>query len=157
MYDVAYAVFNRATKMDEISPSHNIYTERELKMTKHIYPEIGQEARYMRATPEGEIFEGVGIVKAIFLDPRNRLMVGVVDVEDAKTWNVDFVGINYPDDMKERYSAAIAEVTRVSTEGNQLVQETVSNYNDAVEVIYSEILGAPIEFNEPEAKQETEH
>ena len=129
-------------------------------MTDQIYPELGTKARYMRATPEGEIIEGVGIVKAIFLDPRKRLMVQVVDIDTAASWNVDFIGINYADDMHEKYARVIEGVTDITLEGNKLVQETVKGYNEQVEELYTSVLGAPIDFVEPEAPEAdkpTEH
>lgn len=118
------------------------------------YPVIGTEVNYMRATPEGEIFEGVGIVKAIHLDPRNRLMVNVMDCDDGKAWNIDFVGVNYGDDMLDKYKHVIAEVSRITKEGNELVQKTVKSYNDDVEKLYSDVLGDPIHFETPEAPEQ---
>ena len=110
---------------------------------------IGDTVNYMRATAEGEIFEGVGIVKAIHLDPRSRLMVSVMDTTDGKVWNVDAIGIDYDDDLRGKYEHVIAEVARITIEGNELVQKTVSSYNEQVEALYSSVLGEPVHIDAP--------
>lgn len=119
------------------------------------YPTIGGQFPYIRATPEGDIIEGVGVVKSIFLDARNRLMVGVIDIVDGKHWNVDYIGVNYGKDTKDKYELVINEVIRISKEGNNLVKETVNRYNDEVEALYSKVLGSPIDIKAPE--NTTEH
>tara|TARA_R110000851_G_scaffold332934_2_gene510501 strand:+ start:2167 stop:2532 length:366 start_codon:yes stop_codon:yes gene_type:complete len=114
------------------------------------YPVIGEEINYMRATMSGEIFQGVGIAKAIFLDPRNRLMVGIVDTQSGDNWNIDLIGVNPSKATITAYEVIMGQVKDISEEGNKLVTETVAVYNDKVEALYTELLGAPVDFVEPE-------
>lgn len=107
---------------------------------------IGKMCKYIRATPEGEVIFGAGMIKSIFIDARNRLMVGVIDGTNFKNWSVDAVTIDCDYKVAKKYRDAIAEVVRVTAEGNKRVQETVENYNNLVEQLYNESIGAPLDI-----------
>lgn len=109
------------------------------------YPTIGSQATYIRSNEKGEVFTGAGVVQAIFIDPRRRLMVQIKDGENA--YNVDFATINKDKDFEKEYKAAIKEVAKITKEGNELVQKTVSSYNAEVDSVYDKVLGAPIHLD----------
>jgi mevalonate kinase len=107
------------------------------------YPEIGKSVKYLRADDKGNIFRGFGIVRAIFLDPNDRVQVQVRDGDNA--WNIDFFCINPTDETLQEYQEMIADVQRLTDEGNALVKEIVEKYNDLVKQAYDVIIGEPVE------------
>ena len=109
------------------------------------YPAIGTQVPYLRADDEGNIFDGVGTVMAIYLDPRNRLMVRIK--QGQQDYNVDFIGLNYSEDTRKAYQDVIDRVKSVTVEGNEMVKATVASYNRKVDAIYSELLGDPVDVD----------
>lgn len=107
-------------------------------------PTLGEKVKYLYADKDGSILRGNGNVKSIFLDPNNRIMVGVLDGD--KMFNVDLIGVNYDKGVEKLYQELIKEVKEISEEGNKLAKEIVDKYNGEVEKAYSAKLGAPIEL-----------
>lgn len=129
-------------------------------MTIEKYPEIGSNVSYLRADDKGNIHKGTGIIRAIFLSPDKRLQAQVRDGDAA--WNVDFFCINPDDHVHAAYAKMIADVQELTDEGNKLVRETVSSYNDKVKQVYDAVIGEPVDYpdddlivNEDEQEQRT--
>lgn len=113
------------------------------------YPTLGTIVNFIRGNEKGDIFEGEGIVEAIHLDPRNRLMVRIKTNEldencNKRVYNVDLMAINCDDDTKALYADALKDVVGITKEGNDMVQKTVASYNGKVDAIYNKLLGDPV-------------
>lgn len=115
------------------------------------YPVIGQKHTYLRADQDGTIHEGRGTVVSIFLSPECRTMVQVHD--GANVFNVDLGVLDYTPDERAAYSAMIADVQRLSAEGNAKARAIVDEYNGKVAALYSSFFGEPTDMSELEAEK----
>ena len=112
-------------------------------MTNENYPLLGSKVKFIRVNQEtSALSDGVGIVKAIMLDPNNRVQVQVHDGVNA--WNIDIVCVNPSDGVKALYADLIKNVQAISEEGNELVRSTVEVYNENVKLAYDAVLGEPV-------------
>ena len=115
-----------------------------IKETAMEYPRLGSKIEYIRPTVEGEIISGVGMVKTIYLSDDKRPMVQVKDGENA--WNIDLFCINPTDEETEQYGAMIAEVRRVSEEGNKKISILAAEYGEMVSNRYVDLFGEAIDL-----------
>ena len=112
-------------------------------MTNENYPLLGSKVKFIRVNQEtSALSDGVGIVKAIMLDPNNRVQVQVHDGVNA--WNIDIVCVNPSNGVKALYADLIKNVQAISEEGNELVRSTVEVYNENVKLAYDAVLGEPV-------------
>ena len=95
------------------------------------YPILGSTVTYIRVDGSTTI-HGNGMVKAITLSPDNRVVV-LVDGH-----NVDLSTINATPETVQAYATLIAEVDRVSKEGNAKIKELVEQYNGMVAALYAD-------------------
>ena len=109
------------------------------------YPEIGEKIKYIRCDKDGNMEEGYGVVRSIFLDPNDRPMVQVKDGQEA--YNIDLYGVNPGEGARETYQKLIETVREIEAEGNALVKETVDRYNQSVSDAYSSVLGKPVKVS----------
>lgn len=108
------------------------------------YPEIGTTVKFIRVdTEKKEVTGGEGTVRAIFIDPKGRLMVQVMD-EDKQARNIDLACVNPSLELRTKYEALNIEIEEITEEGNNLVKETVEVYNKKVDDAYSRLLGNPL-------------
>lgn len=108
------------------------------------YPELNSSIKYIRQDYETKkIVSGEGIVKGIFLDPNNRVLVSVKDEENK--YNIDLAAVNPTKEFTKLYKEKLKEITEISKEGNDKAQATVDEYNKLVDKIYDDLLGKPLE------------
>ena len=125
------------------------------------YPQIGETVSFLRADEQGAVTAGNGIVQAIHLDPRKRIMVLVKEGDEAH--NVDIMTINWTEDTREDYEKCLVVVAELTSEGNELVRKTVDAYNVRVKDTYNGVLGHPVEIEpaptleDVAGEKETEH
>lgn len=106
--------------------------------------ELGTKVDYIRQdTEKQELVKSEGIIKGIFLSPENRVLVNIKDGDSS--YNVDYNAVNYTEEFENVYNDVLIKVKKVSKEGNDKVQELVSEYNDLVDEMYNTILGEPVE------------
>lgn len=98
------------------------------------YPLLGSTVSYIRVDGTNTI-PGTGVVKAISLSPDGRVVV-LVD-----SYNVDLATINATPDVAQAYATLIAEVDRVSKEGNDKIKAVASEYNAIVERLFNDFDG----------------
>lgn len=106
------------------------------------YVKINSEIKYLRHDTELKVYEETGIVRAIFLDPDNRLMAQVKNGDNA--YNVHYCTLNYDKDMVKQYKDLLQVIRSVSDEGDLKVSETVKEYNNKVQEHTSFLLGEPL-------------
>lgn len=112
------------------------------------YPHIGSVVTYARADEKGEVHVGQGMVMAIFVgQPDRKLMVQVKEAGAA--YNVDLAMIDHTPEELETYRAAVAEVQKLTDEGNAKVREIVAEFNAKVEEVYIRVLGEPVNVELP--------
>lgn len=120
-------------------------------MNTQEYFEIGSEVKYLRHDTELKVYEEHGILRAIFIDPSNRLMAQVRNGENG--WNVHYctlreAGAEYESDFVDEYTNLLQAIRGISSEGDAIVQNVVEEYNGQVEDATSAVLGEPLDFSE---------
>ena len=112
-------------------------------MSTQEYFKIGSRVKYLRHDTDLEVHEEVGIVRAIFMDQDNRLMVQVKNGENAH--NVHYTSVNYNLSLVKDYKDLLQDIRSTSSEGDTLVDEIVQRYNKTVQAVTTNLLGEPIE------------
>ena len=103
------------------------------------YPQLGETVKYIRQDHEAKkLASGEGIVRAIFLDPRQRPVVNVKDGEN--TYSIDLAAVNPVDGFEDLYKAKLEEINQVSDEGNAKAKAIVDEYNKRVDEMYDSFL-----------------
>lgn len=116
------------------------------------YFKIGTEITYLRHDNELVIHRERGIVRAIFVDQNDRLMVQVKVGENAYNVNYSMVfDLDSNEKGKEKlaqYKKLLKDIRDTSDTGDCLVDKIVAEYNGKVQDITTAVLGAPVEFAE---------
>jgi len=117
------------------------------------YPRLGSKVKYFRMNDKGEVSGGKGIVKAYFLSPELREMAQVEDCaaeiaegDKANVFNIDLFCINASAADKARYVGMMQRVLHLQSTGNDIVKDTVEEYNGLVSVEYEIVLGDPVKY-----------
>lgn len=113
------------------------------------YPRIGQTVNYVRQANGGGIETGSGRVLAICLGEDKRLMLHLDNEapEGSQKFNVDLNCVNPTPDFIDRFTVACDTVAKISKRGNDIVAETVKEFNLQVEAEYVGILGEKLCFD----------
>lgn len=116
------------------------------------YPSLGSKVKYVRQiAPVGEIEQGEATVWAICLDHNKRVMVHLskpseeTNAPDQK-FNVDLSSVNPTDEYLTKFQQMAQNIKDTSHKGNTEAQAVIDEHNALVEAHYTEVLGAPIEF-----------
>lgn len=120
-------------------------------MTTQEYFKIGSEVKYLRHDTELKVFQERGIVRAIFIDPNDRLMAQVKNGDNA--YNVHYSTLNYEQSMVKPYKDLLQDIRGTSDEGDLLVQEIVDQYNLKVQIFTTALLGEPLVLHTVETKE----
>ena len=123
-------------------------------MTTQDYFKIGSRVKYLRHDTELKVCAEVGILRAIFLDPKNRLMAQVKNGENAH--NVHYITLDFPPGLVKDYKDLLQDIRGTSNDGDKIVDDTVKRYNLMVEGLTSKLLGKPVELESVEVDEEDE-
>lgn len=110
------------------------------------YIKIGSEIKYMRHDNDLIVHKESGIVRAIFVDQQNRLMVQVKRGENAYNVHYSTLCDEHSDESAKKYGELLQNIRTTSDEGDALVQDIVEQYNGQVQNLTTAALGEPIEF-----------
>lgn len=121
-------------------------------MFTEVYPKIGSKVDFVRQNLQSQDVErGSGMILAVCLDATKRLVVHVAPdhpegTDQPQNFNVDISCLNPTDEFIKKFSDKLEEIKSVSSEGNGKVEAIVSEYNNRVTEIYTELLGQPVEI-----------
>lgn len=113
-------------------------------MNTQEYFKIGSEVKYLRHDTDLEVFEEVGIVRAIFIGVDDRLMAQMKSGDDAH--NVHYITLGYEQSLIKEYKDLLQDIRSTSDDGDLLVEDIVDEYNGRVQDMTTALMGEPLEF-----------
>ncbi|MCK5605237.1 hypothetical protein KAR91_25320 [Candidatus Pacearchaeota archaeon] len=132
-------------------------------MNTQEYVKIGSTVKYLRHDTELTVHKGSGVVRAIFVDQDDRLMVQVLEGGDKQSArNVHYATLceEHSDEAVKKYDELLKNIRTTSDEGDALVTEVVDKYNGQVQDLTTGLFGEPVDFSpslEDEGEPENAH
>ena len=114
---------------------------------------IGEKISYVRhAHSENEVLVGTGKIKALGLDPDNRVIVLVQD--DTATgqdgnpavFHVHEKCVNPSAEMEENFRELVKAIQKVETEANAEIKSLTDKANLTIDKLKDNLLGEPVEL-----------
>jgi len=111
---------------------------------------IGSKVKYIRAKG-AEIVEGEGYLKGLGLDPENRDVALIREIEgEGKSFNCPAKCVNPTDEFKAEYTKMVKSVMELAEEGNKRSKAIVEEYNGQIVELHNSLLGKPHVFESSE-------
>lgn len=108
---------------------------------------LGNKAKYIRQLNDGTFEEGEGIVLAHSISPKGHA-IALIDAGGGRKFNVGLACLNPSDDLKAQYKDAMARIKALEDDAQERNRQMVTEYNERIDNIYTEILGQPVPLDE---------
>lgn len=105
--------------------------------------QLGDKVTYIRQGKDG-VLEGAAILKGMGMDGEGRTIALLKEGEDS--FNTFLQCLNRDKAFHKEFKSRVAEIDRLSKEGNAAAKAVVDDYNARVGAVYDALIGKPLEI-----------